>query len=213
MIFDLQQITLHFDIKIKGAIHVGAFVGEELLAYRSLGLTNTLLFEPQKHLYEIVSDKCLADERVFNIALGSHPHAAEMYISHTEGGVENGSGASSSLYRPKKHLTEHPQVKFNAKEEVRVECLDNFLTDNNIDISSYNFLNIDVQGYELEVLAGAVKFLPQVDMAIIEVNRDEVYENCPMIGEIDQLMNMHGLGRAHTFWQSESWGDALYVRT
>ena len=132
MIFDLQQITLHFDIKIKGAIHVGAFVGEELLAYRSLGLTNTLLFEPQKHLYEIVSDKCSADERVFNVALGSYSHTAEMYISHIEGGVENGSGASSSLYRPKKHLTEHPQVKFEAKEEVRVECLDDFLIDNKL---------------------------------------------------------------------------------
>ena len=33
-----------------------------------------------------------------------------------------------------------------------------------------------------------------------------------MVEEIDQLMNVYGLQRAHTFWQSESWGDALYVR-
>jgi FkbM family methyltransferase len=212
MIFNLHQITDHYQINIGGAIHVGAFVGEELDAYRSLGLTNTIMFEPQKTLYEIVKAKCIGDESVHNVALGSHSHTTEMYISYTEGGVSNGSGASSSLYRPKKHLTEHPQVKFNSKEEVRVECLDDFLVDNNIDVSGYNFLNIDVQGYELEVLAGGIKLLPQIDMAIVEVNRDEVYEGCPMVEEIDQLMNVYGLQRAHTFWQSESWGDALYVR-
>tara|TARA_R100000664_G_scaffold31446_1_gene45037 strand:- start:7705 stop:8346 length:642 start_codon:yes stop_codon:yes gene_type:complete len=212
MIFNLQQITEHLKIQIGGALHVGAFVGEELEAYRSMGLTNTIMFEPQKDLYEIVKAKCIGDERVFNVALGSYQHTAEMFISHTEGGIANGSGASSSLYKPKKHLTEHPHVKFNSKQEVKVECLDSFLEDNSIDTSGYNFLNIDVQGYELEVLTGGLKFLSQVDLAVIEVNRDEVYEHCPMVGDIDEVMNKFGLGRAHTFWQSESWGDALYVR-
>ena len=95
---------------------------------------------------------------------------------------------------------------------MQVETLDSFLQENNIDVSGYNFLNIDVQGYELEVLTGGLKFLEQVDMAVVEVNRDEVYEHCPMVGEIDEVMGMFKLARAHTFWQSESWGDALYVR-
>lgn len=212
MIFNLEQICEHLNITISGAIHVGAFVGEELDSYRNLGLTNTILFEPQKNLYDIVKQKCVGNEQVFNVALGSYKHTAEMFISETDGGIQNGSGASSSLYKPKKHLTEHPQVRFTGKSEVQVETLDSFLQENNIDISGYNFLNIDVQGYELEVLTGGLKFLEQVDMAVVEVNRDEVYEHCPMVGEIDEVMGMFKLARAHTFWQSESWGDALYVR-
>ena len=50
MIFDLNQICSHFNLKIKGVLHIGAFIGEELTAYRKLGLTNTILFEPQKTL-------------------------------------------------------------------------------------------------------------------------------------------------------------------
>ena len=77
MIFNLHQITNHYQMNIGGAIHVGAFVGEELDAYRSLGLTNTIMFEPQKTLYEIVKAKCIDDERAYNIALGSHAHTTE----------------------------------------------------------------------------------------------------------------------------------------
>ena len=112
MIFNLEQICEHLNITIRGAIHVGAFVGEELDSYRNLGLTNTILFEPQKNLYDIVKQKCVGNEQVFNVALGSYKHTAEMFISETDGGIQNGSGASSSLYKPKKHLTEHPQVRF-----------------------------------------------------------------------------------------------------
>ena len=49
MIFDLKSIQNHTGISITGAIHVGAFLGEELSQYRALGLTNTILFEPQKN--------------------------------------------------------------------------------------------------------------------------------------------------------------------
>ena len=108
MIFDLKKICDHFKIQINGVIHVGAFVGDELDAYRQLGLTNTILFEPQRHLYEIVQAKCRNDEKVFNVALGSHPHEANMIISQTEGGIQNGSGASSSLLPPKKTFDRTP---------------------------------------------------------------------------------------------------------
>ena len=56
MIFDLNSIESATGIKITGAIHVGAFLGEELSQYRALGLTNTILFEPQRKLFDIVPD-------------------------------------------------------------------------------------------------------------------------------------------------------------
>ena len=66
MIFDLNAIEQHTGVKITGAIHVGAFLGEELSQYRALGLTNTILFEPQKKLFDIVNSKCIIKEKVFN---------------------------------------------------------------------------------------------------------------------------------------------------
>ena len=212
MIFDLNSIEQNTGIKITGAIHVGAFLGEELSQYRSLGLTNTILFEPQKKLFDIVSFKCIVKEKAFNVALGSKEDVVGMFISDRKGGVSNGAGASSSILAPKKHLTEHPEVTFPSKESIVVKRFDKFVEENQLDISRHNFLNVDVQGYELEVLKGMGDELNKIQIVMAEVNRDEVYEDCPMIEEIDSYLEGFGFKRLAVEWQSESWGDALYVK-
>jgi len=212
MIFDLNSIEQQTGIKITGAIHVGAFLGEELSQYRGLGLTNTILFEPQKKLYDIVKSKCIVKEQVFNVALGSEEDVVGMFISDREGGVLNGAGASSSILAPKKHLEEHPEVTFPSKETIIVKRFDKFIEKNEVDISNHNLLNIDVQGYELEVLKGVGDNLNKIQLIIAEVNRDEMYEGCPMIEDIDSYVAGFGFDRLAVHWQSASWGDAIYVK-
>ena len=212
MIFDLGSIEQHTGIKIMGAIHVGAFLGEELSQYRALGLTNTILFEPQKKLFDIVNSKCIIKEKVFNVALGSKEDMVSMFISDREGGVSNGAGASSSILTPKKHLTEHPEVTFPSKESINVKRFDKFVSENEIDVSNHNFLNIDVQGYELEVLKGVGQDLNNIQLIVVEVNRDEMYTDCPMIEDIDAYLKEFGFDRVAVEWQSESWGDAVYAK-
>lgn len=212
MIFDLKSIQNHTGISITGAIHVGAFLGEELSQYRALGLTNTILFEPQKKLFDIVNFKCIVKEKAFNVALGSKEQVVKMFISDREGGVSNGAGASSSILEPKKHLTEHPEVTFPSKESITVKRFDKFIQESGIDISNHNFLNIDVQGYELEVLKGMGEELEKIQLIIAEVNRDEMYEDCPMIEDIDDYVKDFGFKRVAVEWQSASWGDAIYAK-
>lgn len=204
MIFNLAQI--HSNFPIKGVMHVGAFAGEEINQYRSLGLCNTIMFEPQEHLYNDIKSRCIIDEKIHNVALGSERGTKEMYISFRDGGVAQGSGASSSLLKPKVHLEEHPEVTFPETQMVEVHTLDDYYD------PQYNFLNIDVQGYELEVLKGGTKTLENIDAMILEVNRDEVYEGCPMIEDIDNFVESFGFKRIAEVWQSTSWGDALYAR-
>ena len=204
MIFDIGRINMEYPIT--GVMHVGAFAGEELRHYRGLGLDNTIMFEPQPDLYNLVKQKLILNEKIYNVALGSQKGEAEMYVSTREGGVEQGSGASSSLMKPKKHLTEHPDVFFTAAINVKVDTLDSYYQ------PGYNFLNIDVQGYELEVLKGAVNILPSIDAMILEVNRDEVYEGCPMVEDLDRFLSDFGFERVGTHWQSQSWGDAIYAK-
>ena len=204
MIFNLAQI--HSNFPIKGVMHVGAFAGEELAEYRSLGLCNTIMFEPQEHLYSDIKSRCIIDEKIHNVALGSERGTKEMYISFRDGGVNQGSGASSSLLKPKVHLEEHPEVTFPEKQMVEVHTLDDYYD------SQYNFLNIDVQGYELEVLKGATKTLQNIDAMIVEVNRDEVYEGCPLIEDINEFLVPNGFVLIQVEWQSKSWGDAVYAR-
>lgn len=212
MIFDIQSVAQQLNINIGGVIHVGAFDGSELTSYRKLNLFNTILFEPQKQMYNVVSHKCIDDEVVYNIALGSENIEAEMFISDKAGGMANGATQSSSILEPKVHLTEHPEITFPDKETITVQRFDNFVKSNNIDVSSYNMLNVDVQGYELEVFKGFGDYLNQIDIIIAEVNRNEVYKGCAMIDDIDVYLSQYGLRQASVYWQSASWGDAVYVR-
>jgi FkbM family methyltransferase len=207
MIFDFQKIVNK--VGVTGVIHVGGFVGEELDEYRRCGLYNTFIFEPQPNLYNKILAKIEVGESVSNLAVGDKEGTAEMYISWREGGTERGSGASSSLLKPFKHLTEHPEVEFREKITVDVITLDSCLSY----FEGLNFLNVDVQGYELKVLQGAEKTLEQISGLIIEVNRDEVYKGCAKIWEIDEFLEKRGFERTEVTWQSESWGDALYEKT
>jgi len=214
MIFDFKEIANR--LNITGVIHVGGFVGEELSIYRECGLYNTIMFEPQLDLAEIIDSKMVEGEEICPIALGDEPGEATMFISETEGGIKNGSGAPSSLLKPFKHLTEHKNVTFPAKKRgVLVDTLDNWISDTLSikDELSYNFLNIDVQGYELKVLKGAERTLDNIKGLIVEVNRDEVYKDCAKIWEIDEFLENKGFKRTLLTWQSESWGDALYERS
>ena len=54
------------------------------------------------------------------------------------------------------------------------------------------FLKIDVQGYELEVLKGATQSLPAVEVVLAEVNFLEIYEGVPLLGEFMAWMNDRG---------------------
>ena len=204
MIFSVPKI--HEMFPIRGVMHVGAFAGEELGQYRSLGLTNTVMFEPQKNLYDLLCPKMILDETIHNVALGSFQGTMEMYISYREGGIDMGSGASSSLLKPKVHLDEHPEVTFPETEMVEVRTLDDYYDEN------YNFLNIDVQGYELEVLRGGTKTLENIDAMVVEVNRDEVYEDCPQLEDINEFLFPLGFTMVDIVWQSKSWGDAIYAK-
>jgi hypothetical protein len=73
-------------------------------------------------------------------------------------------------------------------------------------------MNVDVQGYELEVFKGSDSFLKHMQFVYCEVNRDEVYENCPMVDDIDKFLESYGFSRVATDWAGDTWGDALYVK-
>lgn len=187
---------------IKGIIHVGAHYGEEIEEYVNNGIQEIILFEPLGECFEILQRKIFdlnANIAGYQVALGSSPGTAEMYISDNQ-------MQSSSILKPKVHLTHHPHVKFNGTEEVEVDMLDNF------DTKDYNFLNMDVQGYELEVLKGGTETLKHVDYVYCEVNRDELYEGNAYIRDIDDFLSKYDMIRVETNWEGDLWGDALYIK-
>lgn len=207
MLISLKELIIKYEMKIAGVIHVGAHYGEEIVDYLDNGIGEMILFEPLKNNYEILKQKVdlvrnsLATGviEIHNVALGPEETKTTMFVSSNE-------QQSSSILKPKQHLIHHPNVLFPTTEEVEVKTLDSFNT------YKYNFLNMDVQGYELEVLKGSSNTLTKIDYIYCEVNRAEVYENNAFIEEIDDFLLKYNLHRVETNWAGEIWGDALYIK-
>ena len=203
MLISFKDLVKKYGMIITGVIHVGGHYGEELQDYIDEGIQDIVLFEPLNENFDILKEKAEnlnANIVGHQVALGPEKGTATMYVSDNE-------KQSSSILKPKVHLTHHPHVKFPETEEVEVGRMDDYHTGN------YNFLNMDVQGYELEVLKGATETLKGVNYVYCEVNRDEVYENNAYVEQIDEFLANYGMERVETDWEGEIWGDALYIKT
>lgn len=204
MLIPLSDLIEKYKMNITGVIHIGAHYGEEVPEYIQNGVTKMVLFEPLSENYRQLNHNTITacldyDIETHQLALGSKQETVTMFVSDNE-------RQSSSILRPKVHLTHHPNVSFPTTEEVEVELLDSFR------ITDCNFINMDVQGYELEVLKGAKETLKTVDYVYCEVNRAEVYENNAFVEDLDDYLSQYNMKRVETDWAGEIWGDALYVR-
>ena len=83
------------------------------------------------------------------------------------------------------HVTQNFPVTFH-----QMRTIDQ-IVDKNFDGRSPDLLKIDVQGYELEVLKGAEKTLPQIQVILAEVNLLDIHQNVPLFAEFVGWLNEH----------------------
>jgi hypothetical protein len=86
------------------------------------------------------------------------------------------------------------------------------LEDIGMPIGYYNFLNIDVQGTELNVLKSLGDQLGKLDYIYLEVNDLEVYKKCALLPEIDSYLSTVEFIRIKTHMTKGHWGDAFYIK-
>ncbi len=71
-----------------------------------------------------------------------------------------------------------------------MQTIDEIVESNGIEAP--NFLKLDVQGYELEVLKGARNTLPQVSAILAEVNLIDIHKGAPLLDELILFMRDRG---------------------
>lgn len=207
MLISFNNIVKKYNMQIKGVLHIGAHHGEEVKDYIDHGIKELVFFEPLSNSLKVLEENLSyhADKAnivVFPYALGNEEKEVEMYVSSHE-------GMCSSVLKPKIVLQQYPAITFDEKEVVKMIRLD----DAEVEFENFNFMNIDVQGYELEVLKGAEKTLNTIDYVYTEINRVEVYENAPHVDELDAFLSTYNFSRVATDWSGDTWGDALYIKT
>jgi FkbM family methyltransferase len=201
MLFNLIELHRKYDLQISGVIHIGAHYGEENNVYDELKIEHRVFFEPVTANFNILSQK-IKYFPLYKLALGNSECEIKMYLESSN------QGQSCSILGPRKHLEQYPHIVFEGQEIVSMVRLDDFLPN----IERYNFINIDVQGYELEVFKGSVKILESITYIMSEINRDELYEKCAKVHELDGFLSRFNFKRVETFWGGGTWGDAFYIK-
>jgi FkbM family methyltransferase len=202
MVINLLEIREKYDLKIEGVIHIGAHYAEENTTYDILNIEKRIFFEPTKSNFEILQKNISGKYETYKLALGNENKSIEMFVE-----TEN-SGFSNSILEPKLHLQQYPHILFNKKEEVEMRRLD----DLNLNLVGYNFINIDVQCYELEVFKGCENTLNQIDYIMSEINRDDVYENCSKVEQLIEFLSPYGFELVEQYWSSDVWGDGFFIK-
>lgn len=202
MLLNLDNLKAKYDLKIKGVLHIGAHVGQEFGTYKRLGINNVMFFEPIQETFNRLKQNVGDSAILVNTALGNTEGEVEMFTETIN------QGQSSSVLQPDYHLVQHPNIQFNGREKVKITKLDNFIEDKD----KYNFINVDVQGYELEVFKGGSEYLKSIDYIMTEVNRAELYKGCAKIEQLDKYLSNYGFERVETTWDGGTWGDAFYIK-
>lgn len=68
-------------------------------------------------------------------------------------------------------------------------------------VPAVDYLQIDVQGWELQVLRGALQALPDIGIVELEVRFFPLYEDEPLFPEIDAFFREHGFGQFRMTYQ------------
>jgi FkbM family methyltransferase len=191
----------------KGAIHIGANVGEERDWYKEMGFRKVIWFEPNVDLFPtlISNIKDYPGHVAYNIGVHDKLKIAKLHIS-------NNGGQSSSLLPLGTHKRHHPKVRFIGDQIIPLTRMDEFIRDYKIYLSEFNFLNVDVQGVELNVLKSFGLLLSKLDYLYLEVNIEELYEGCALLSEVDCYVATLKFERVATHMTQHKWGDAFYVK-
>ena len=205
MLIPLNYLVIYPD-KIKGIIHIGAHELEELNAYLRKKIKKVIWIEANKEKYDFIERKLSPFEemKLGKFAAGSKRNKLVLNIAN--------NGQSSSLLDLGTHKKYYPEISYSSVQDVDVIPVDEWIEEKSINRSQYNFVNIDIQGYELEALKGMVQQLKFIDYLYLEVNFNQVYKNCSTLTDIDTFLKKYNFKRVGMYRTPKGWGDAVYAK-
>lgn len=194
--------------KPKGIIHIGSHLLEERNDYLSSGIENIIWVEANTKIYSKIKNsiKLNKKEKIYNFVITNEDEKLyNFYITN--------NGQSSSIFELDLHKKYYPDIYVTEIIQIKSKRMDTLINENKLDITNYNFINLDIQGAELLALKSFGDMLKKIEFIYTEINTNSIYQKCPLINEIDNYLNNFDFKRVETNLTEFEWGDALYVKT
>ena len=204
VLIDISKLPL---ADVSGIVHVGAHHAEELNTYLRIGIDRVVWVEANADNMPIIFQKItnFPYMTAANFAAGSK---SDIKVNLN---LAN-NGESSSILELGTHALHYPHIRYKDQKSVTQLRLDDYFVRSGLQPSQFNFLNLDIQGYELECLRGASTVLKAIKYLYTEVNTESVYNECALINEVDAYLAQFGFERVITKLLDQGWGDAFYTK-
>ena len=179
------KIVKHYQIDT--LLDIGANDGAYARTMRELGYTDKIIsFEPLKSVFENLKKASLGDERwtINNFALGNDDMPGIINVS-------NNFVSSSILNILPAHVKNAPDSKYVGTEEIIIKKLDSIF-DSFCQKNDSLMLKIDTQGFEKNVLDGAVRSLQYIKIIQLEMSISQLYENEMLFSDMILFLNDQG---------------------
>jgi len=206
VLIKLSELRRFLSISPCGVLHVGAHLAEESSEYEANGCYDrgmVIWVEAQSHLCQIMRTNLDPSKDLIINCVAWHVDGEllPLYLAS--------NSESSSLFKFQSHSDIYPDIKALHKREVLSSRLDSVIPKG----LNFNFLNLDLQGAELNALMGLGKLIEQVDYVYSEVSSIPLYSNGANFVAINEWLTKNGfvfiLKRMIPF---KGWGDGFWIR-
>lgn len=198
----LATLIPHGGVIVEAGAHKGRDTAEFAAIFPD---ARVLAFEPHPELAKQARAATHGAENVEIVAAGLGPEAGSKPF-HVSGGA---SSASSSFRTPNAYRTVQPRISFRKTIPARMERLDAALDARGLE--KFDFLWLDVQGMELDVLKSVESRLPRASAVFVEVCRVELFDDCALLPETEAFLESCGFAMVLDQSVGRPYGDALFV--
>jgi len=187
-------------------LDIGANSGQTINGFKAKFPESTIYaFEPGIETFNRLEQlyRDTANVHLYNIALGSEKSRLTFH--------DNEHSVMSSF------LENGTKIHFGeviGTREIELTTVDDFCMTHNI--SKIDVLKIDTQGFDLEVLKGAIGILPNISIILTEITIYPLYENLPEFDEVLKYLRENGFKFAKLYdanYRNEvlAWADFMFV--
>ena len=190
-----------YGVRPQGVIHVGACIGEERDEWAAL-TQRVAWIEANPALWEQLERNVVPmGHEVVRAAAGTAAGTLTLHVSpHVH---------CSSMMPLVRHATHYPHIGYSHDVQVPVRALDEVFAGRH---QEFDYLYLDTQGYEGQVLMGAQQLLPHVRWIYAEYNNEELYGGCWLMPELTRWLGERGFGLKEIETLHPAWGNAFWVR-
>ena len=186
--FPAKDLLIPSEIKLDMFFDIGSNVGKYAKQIRKQGYSGQIVsFEPISSAHSILLKESLSDTNwsVYDkCALGNVNGVININVSLN-------SYSSSVLPMLQKHLDAAPDSRVVGQESIPIYRLSDIWRSQYSEFKKIG-IKIDVQGFELDVLKGAIEIIHFIEFIQIEMSLVQVYSGQALYNEVDSFLRSHG---------------------